>query len=597
MKSLGKVILKMSTDHKTPKKKDSSIKKKSLKFKVIKKPLFIGSIVAVAAIVGIIGGFYIFNIEKQKEEKILICGIDGAFWDLDPLLIGASELILIDQVAEGLFDNNQSSKDTPLVNNLATGGVWSADYLNFTCTLRTGVEFHDETPFNATAVKFNFDRIYRLIDIMPSFLTWWWDYMYLNSEGQPIVNRTEVLDTYTVRFVLNKPYIPFKALLTARSSYILSPKSTPADDYITLNSSNLIGTGPFKFDTCVNYLYGTYWDFCWNTTIIANPNYWGGKPHFDKIIFLPLWFEDILDAWDSEELSFAQIGDLETLEMFRNAPGITLVNKTDLGVWSIGMNNDVMNVTMREAISYAYNYTYYLEQYQEGEDVVERARSPLSKEMLYSNWEDFDVPFYNITRARQALKDANWNDTASLIADDDISPGNPWEMKALSNYPLAKYNITYSYDSWSLGNLTLEFAKNLQQIGVKGILDGVPRIEWWNRMIAGELDFVISGWYPTINDPVDMLNPQYSAKADGSSNYIHFNDTQVQQWMDDAIEELDTIAREQLYYQIQKSMIEELYPNVWLTSPITHTAWATNVKGIPLEGTYIKVLFKDGIFI
>ncbi len=587
----------MSTEHKTPKKKDPSIKKKSLKFKEIKKPIFVGSIIVVAAIAGIVGGFIIINLQQGEEENVLICGIDGVVQAIDPLRLSTGiDLFLIDQVAEGLFDYNQSTPETPIVNNLATGGVWSADYLNFTCTLRTGVKFHDGTPFNATAVKWNFDRIYRFIENEPWGLIWWWAYMYLNSEGQPIINRTEVLDTYTVRFVLSTPYIPLKALLTGRNSYIVSPTSTPADDYITLNSSKLIGTGPFKLASCVRYHDDPYWQFCANSSLVANSDYWGGKPQFDKIIIVPLWYDDVSAAWESEKLSFAVIEDLETLEQFTNMSGVNVLNKTDLGIWQIGLNNKIMNVTMRKAISFAFNYTWYFDVYRDGETPDVIARSPLPKEMLYSNWEDFDTPYYNITRARQTLIDASWNGTTGLMADNDTSPGNPWELKALSNFPLVTYNITYPYDSWSSGNFSLEIQRNLKQIGVKVELLGLPRLEWWLRMISGELEFSIYGWGATIDDPVDVLNPQYSTKADGISNSIHFNDTLVQQWMDNATKEPDPIAREQLYYQIQERMVEVLYPCIWLRSPVSYTAWASNVRGIPLVGTKVKILFKDGYF-
>jgi len=586
----------MSTEHKTPKNKDFQIKKKSLKVKRLKKPLSIGGIFAVVAIAGIIGGFYLIY-KPNEEEKILICGINGTVEAIDPLGLSTyTELFFIDQIAEGLFEYNQSSQNTPIVGNLATEGVWSPDYLNFTCTLRSGVKFHDGTQFNATAVKWNFDRIYRFIENEPWLIIWWWGYMYMNSEGQPIVNRTEVIDTYTVRFVLNKPYIPFKDLLTARNSYIVSPKSTPADERITLNSSRLMGTGPFKLVSCVKAHDDPYWEYCANSTLTANRDYWGAKPKFDKIIFLPLEYDDLLDAWDSEGFSFAEIKDLETLETFKTAPEINIVNKTDLTVWQIGMNNNLINLTMRKAISYAFNYSWYFNVFKESEPPHERARSPISKEMRYSNWADFDVPYYNITLARQVLLDADWNGTVGLNADNDTSSGNPWEMKALSNSPLANYTIPYPNDSWSMGNYSLEIARNLKQIGVKGEILGLPRLEWFFRMISGEFDFSINGWYPTLNDPVDMLNPLYSVKADGINNIINFNDTLVQQWMDDAIEEPDPIVREQLYYQIQERMIEVLYPSIWTSSPITFTAWASNIKGIQLEGTYIKILFKDGYF-
>ena len=42
---------------------------------------------------------------------------------------------------------------------LATAWDISADGTEYTFTLRDGVAFHDGTPFNAQAVKFNFDRM------------------------------------------------------------------------------------------------------------------------------------------------------------------------------------------------------------------------------------------------------------------------------------------------------------------------------------------------------------------------------------------------------------------------------------------------------
>ncbi|NHJ20987.1 MAG: ABC transporter substrate-binding protein [Candidatus Lokiarchaeota archaeon] len=586
----------MSTEHKTPKKRDSSKKTLKTKLKEIRKPLFAGSIIIVAAVTGIIGGFFFIN-QPQIVEKVLICGTQDNVFNLDPLYDPHLPSIrLIDQVAEGLFDYDQSKAETPLIYNLATEGEWSPDYLNFTCSLRRGVQFHDGTPFNAEAVKWSFDRINRFMEIMPYDIIRYWVYMYTNSDGHPIINRTEVLDTYTVRFVLNKPYIPFPDLLTARSSYILSPTSTPSDEFIPLNTNNLIGTGPYKLYSCISNVHDTQYYYCFNSTLKANRNYWNGEPYFDKIIFIPLRYLNLTKALESEQLSFSFIFDPETLQMFKDTPGMTLLNKTDLTVAFIGMNNDVMNVTMRKAISYAFNYTYYFDVLNYGEQFVERARSPLSKEMRYSNWEAFSIPYYNITLARQTLINANWNGTTGLTANDDTSPGNPWELKALSNFPLATYNITYPNDSWRMGNYSLEIARNLRQIGVKGILDAVPRLEWYYKGLAGELDFDLTGYYPTLNDPVDMLNPQYSNKGDGSFNIINFNDTLVQQWLDAAIEEPNTIARKQYYYNIQERLIEELYPCVWLGSPITNTAWDSRIKGMSFEGIFIKILYKHGYY-
>ena len=57
---------------------------------------------------------------------------------------------------EGLF---RLDRDMKLVPVLAESYTASPDGLVYTIKLRAGVKFHDGTPFNAAAVKANFDRV------------------------------------------------------------------------------------------------------------------------------------------------------------------------------------------------------------------------------------------------------------------------------------------------------------------------------------------------------------------------------------------------------------------------------------------------------
>ena len=72
---------------------------------------------------------------------------------------GAS-INVIDQVCEGLFTYDFSDPELSIIPNLASSfGTWSFDKINYTIPLRIGIKFHDGTPFNATAVKWSFDRL------------------------------------------------------------------------------------------------------------------------------------------------------------------------------------------------------------------------------------------------------------------------------------------------------------------------------------------------------------------------------------------------------------------------------------------------------
>lgn len=59
-------------------------------------------------------------------------------------------------VYQGLLQYANNS--TRIVGDLATSWSKSNNGLVYTFHLRTGVTFHDNTPFNSAAVKFSFDR-------------------------------------------------------------------------------------------------------------------------------------------------------------------------------------------------------------------------------------------------------------------------------------------------------------------------------------------------------------------------------------------------------------------------------------------------------
>src|SRR3954449_7262448 len=54
--------------------------------------------------------------------------------------------------------------DLSIVPQLATSWEWAPDRKSITLHLRQGVKFHDGTPFDAEAVKFNIDRMKTMKD-------------------------------------------------------------------------------------------------------------------------------------------------------------------------------------------------------------------------------------------------------------------------------------------------------------------------------------------------------------------------------------------------------------------------------------------------
>jgi len=280
---------------------------------------------------------------------------------------------------------------------------------------------------------------------------------------------------------LNRPYVPFIALLTTLSAHILSPASTPANRFLNENEK-LIGTGPYKYESNKPYE---------NTTIIANDKYWGTlKPKIERFIFLYTdWgsSESMINCserilyGETDYASVAPLGKILYLENYSRDPNIVFYIDDNPAIEYLCMDNNRINVTMRKAISYALNYTSIYEKYSHPKNIsvpVPRLMSPIGKGLLYANWTAFDVPFYNVSKARQILINAKWPGTAGLSANDNTTPGNEWETIASSSNSLETYNISYIFGEQLavmryLANLTLVVKENLKQIGIH--VDCIPR--------------------------------------------------------------------------------------------------------------------------
>src|SRR5262249_6582936 len=105
------------------------------------------------------------------------------------------------------------------------------DGMEWTIHLKQGVTFHDGEPFNADAVKFNYDRILGDKD------NGW------NSVFEPDIQSVDVVDENTVKFTLKKLDVFFGfAILADWGASQLSPKAVQAAgaDY----DKNPVGTGP-----------------------------------------------------------------------------------------------------------------------------------------------------------------------------------------------------------------------------------------------------------------------------------------------------------------------------------------------------------------
>ena len=150
-----------------------------------------------------------------------------------------------------------------LETSLATSWQIDEDPHAITFELRQGVTFHDGTPFDARAVKFNIERI-----LDPKTLA-------TPRASLAVIASVDVLGPHTVRFNLKRPWGAGLNMLADRGGVMNSPAKilALAKDY----GWSPAGTGPFMVNRVVT---GTM------VHLVKNPDYWGTDEHGNPLPYL-----------------------------------------------------------------------------------------------------------------------------------------------------------------------------------------------------------------------------------------------------------------------------------------------------------------------
>jgi len=204
----------------------------------------------------------------QKQGGSITVGQELDISGFDPLKVGVYDTSA-NTAAAAIFDTlvTLDDKGQPQP-KLALSWTHSEDYKTWTFKLRPGVKFHDGTPFNAQAVKENFDR-----QKDPANKCRCAFYIaYINNVRAP--------DELTVVYNLNDPQVNLPALMTNPSSnnVVHSPTAwkTRGDDY----NRNPVGTGPYILKS---------WTAGDRIVLEKNADYWNkGRPYLDRIVLKPL---------------------------------------------------------------------------------------------------------------------------------------------------------------------------------------------------------------------------------------------------------------------------------------------------------------------
>ncbi|HEY9355030.1 MAG TPA: ABC transporter substrate-binding protein [Arthrobacter sp.] len=279
---------------------------------------------------------------------------------LDPALSSDVESYRITrQILEGLVGVDQTTgKPTPL---LATEWTESDEGRSYTFKLRSGVIFHDGTPFDADAVCANFNRWFAfpaaLRQQAPGSSFKGVFKAHSDEASLSIFKSCTAVSADTVRIDLTQRFTAFLQALTLPAFAMASPAALAAGTADVLDrvrggqplsafAANPVGTGPFSLGA---------WDDA-SVTLVSNKDYWGERGQIATINFLTYdhpqtrlqaLLDGKIDGYDA-----VTVGNFDQLVK----RGMQIVQRDPFSVMYVGINQDVpvlQDLKVRQAIEMA----------------------------------------------------------------------------------------------------------------------------------------------------------------------------------------------------------------------------------------------------
>lgn len=440
----------------------------------------------------------------------------------------------------------------------------SADGLEYTFKLRTGVKWHANpgyTPtreFNADDVIFSFERQGKADNPWHQYAPGITYEYYSSMEMDSLIKEIVKIDDHTVKFVLSRPEAPFLANIAMPFTSIVSKEYA---DFLDAEGrredfNNLpIGTGPFTFvayqkDAVIRYA--------------ANPDYWGDKPKIEQLIFAITPDAAVrlqkLKAGECHLMPFPAPADLDGI---RADPNLKLDEQAGLNVGYLAYNTTVApfdNPKVRKALNMAMNKQAIIDAVFQGAGMV--AKNPIPPTMWSYNDAIVDDP-YDPAAAKALLDEAGVKDLSMKV----------WAMPVQRPYmPNARRTAELIQEDFS-------------KVGVKVEIVSYEWGEYLKKsMEEGRDGAVILGWTGDNGDPDNFMGVLLSCASatPGGANRAYWCNEEFSDLLAKAKATSDMAERTKLYEQAQV-IFKDQAPWATLDHSTQYVPMAKNVTGFTMS--------------
>jgi peptide/nickel transport system substrate-binding protein len=412
--------------------------------------------------------------------------------------------------------------------------------------LRQGVKWHNKPPVNgrelvAEDVKFTYDR----------FLT---ETGNANRYMLDAVDRVEVVDRYTVRFLLKEPYVWFvNALAYPWSTWIIAPEVLQQFGDLK-KPETAIGTGPFMLERYEPNV---------KTVFKRNPDYYrDGQPYVDGVEWLVIDDESTgLAMYRTGQLDCGPTGnwsvrqqDLEALK--KTHPHLVYRDFLSHVTGAIFMRTDMppfTDVRVRRAISHAIDRQALVEA------VAGRGAPTPAVARGLAEW---SLPMDQLGAGAKYYQ-YDPKEARRLLAEAGFPKGFHTQLTVTNGF---------GRDLVDEAQLVQRFLKD---VGIEAEL----KIQEFGAYVAttaqGKFEGLVRGPFGIAWEPDSPLYRAYA--SDSSWNIGHVNDPTLTAMLKEQRRTKDLEARKQIIFEIQRYAAGQQY-YVYLNSGLLTASWQPYVK-------------------
>jgi peptide/nickel transport system substrate-binding protein len=495
-------------------------------------------------------------LQAQTPPNVLVVGQIAEPKSLDPHAVTAvNDFRILVNVYDGLV----RYKDGTLEVEPSLAERWdiSEDGKTYTFHLRDGVSFHDGTPFDAEAVKFNFDRM--LNEDHPFHDTGPFPLAFFFSSVEAVT----VLDNLTVEFTLSEPYAPFLSNLAYPTGLMVSPAAV--EEFGKDFGRNPSGTGAFRFEE---------WEANSRVIVTRNADWWDGAPPLEAVIYRPVTDTNTRIAeMLSGGLDVMVEVPPDSLAQFRDDANYQVFEQAGPHLWFLILNakeGPFASKAIRQAANYAIDKAALVENILQG--TAEVAAGPTPPAFAWAHDESLAPYPYDPDKAKALLEEAGYDGSELTFYVTEGGSG--------------------MLDPIAMGTA---IQADLQAVGMPVKIETYE----WNTFLGkvnpgleGAADMAEMAWMTNDPDTLPYLALRTEAFPDqGGFNSGYYSNPEVDALLEKARTSTDQDERADLYRQMQ-AIVHDDAPWVFVANWKQNAVTSAAVENFALQPSFFLMLQK-----